>query len=216
MPTELFGIDYIDIRISVVLVLVFVAGCSYRIERGIERYLLVLVFASLLIWRLLSVHMVWRDYDRDYREFIAASEQIERGAHLLTAYGDGRRGQFADNLASQIGSFAVIERQVFLPNLYTGTHTLKVRPKYAHLDAPGAAPVPIGWLLAEYSHATNPGAERRRQLPGHLHDWYRNYDYLVIFLNDPDRFRPLPNLRHVMTGSYFVIYRIVEPPRAQG
>ena len=83
----------------------------------------------------------WLGYDRQYREFQAALEEIPRGSRLLTVLDGNAIGDRSDQPYWHMAEFAIPERGVFTPLLFTtsGQHVVQLNPPYARYAAASAA-----------------------------------------------------------------------------
>src|SRR6185369_2162380 len=69
----------------------------------------------------------WLGYDRQYREFQASLEEVPRGTRLLTVLDGNAIGDRADQPYWHMAEFAIPERGVFTPLLFTtkGQHVVQ-------------------------------------------------------------------------------------------
>jgi hypothetical protein len=233
MPNLLQGIYAADMRLPSFLAFLFVASNELRL--GSRRGWLVFVACVFILLgvRVGSTLVVWTRIDSDYREFRAADEKLEPGSRLaVIPIGDDLRADPAPALPYwYIACLAVIDRQVFMPLLYTIATPLELTAEGKALDGNELARGRTApeWHPADPAFAgVDPETVRQVQWAAQQmsdndaftsridwSDWPENFDYVVDFhLGRPGN--PVPALlTELARGSYFTIYRIHPPLRAE-
>jgi hypothetical protein len=231
MPRLLQGVHAIDLRLPTLLAFLLVASNELRL--GSRRSWLVFVAGvfALLAVRVGSTMTEWARIDADYREFRAVDDKVERGSRVaVIPIGDDFRPDPPPPLPYwYIASLAVIDRQIFLPLLYTAATPLELTSEGQALD--GNEPA-RGRTVPEW-HPADPAfagidQETTRQVQWAAQrmsdddtytsridwsDWPEHYDYVVDF-HLGRLGNPVPALlAEVWRGSYFTIYRIHPPPQ---
>jgi hypothetical protein len=114
---------------------------------------------------------------------------------------------------SQLGMLATIERDAFVPFLFTGVTVVHLQPGYEALATPHGHPVSLaaldeGLRRADEAHLTpDDGAGRRIYWFG----WSEKFDYLLwAHFGAPVDGLPA-NLELVATSATANLYRIVRP-----
>ncbi len=201
-------------RLPFVLLALFIAASRFDWPSRRERRILAVSFVLVLSLRLLTVWQVWDHYDQQSRELVASFEKLDRGSKLLiVGYEDLLT--FGTNLHLHTASYAVIEKQVFLPNLFTGLTVLKTTEKFRHLDRRIALPIheKIFRQSERFGHwATEMPPFDLKDLT----DWTHNYDY-VLHLHPLEGTPLFPRLlRQIVRGSFFSLYEVIQTRDASG
>lgn len=221
VPTWALGNWANDIRLTVPLALLLVAGCRPR-PLG-RRSAAVLGLAGLVVFgvRMAGVSQDWRAFDRLYGEMRTAAAELEPGARVLPAVDDWSKARDVaptdyHRLFYHMPALLVLDRPVFVPTLFTaaGRQPLSVRDAYRAIDAPHAKPIPLETLVL----AADPGARdeiyRNRRM-GEFNDrfagWPETFDYVLLFDFGAPR-NPLPGLlTPAGGGSFFTLYAVAPP-----
>jgi len=117
-----------------------------------------------------------------------------------------------DNNFTHMAAFAIIDRSVFIPYLFTGWTSVSPTTRNAGLFASSGSPLTPEQLAAS---ALMDGPDSPYAKPGLLgerpywRDWRRHFDYLV-WIGFDDSQPPLDSrLKRVGGGSFFAIDRIL-------
>jgi len=158
----------------------------------------------------------WLGYDRHYREFQASLEEIPRASRLLTVLDGNAIGERSDQPYWHMAEFAIPERGVFTPLLFTtkGQHVVQWNQPYARYAAKTAqqgSPPDIDELEFLARGQMDADAEMKESVP-YLDHFQCHFDIAVVVHLDGKR-SPVPamlRLRHA--GSFFSFYDIVAGP----
>jgi hypothetical protein len=105
-------------------------------------------------------------------------------------------------------ALAAIERQMFVPSLFTATSLVAASPRRHDLD------VPRGWPLTRQQLLD--GRDRPLPVRGpeldlrhpYWYSWDKNFNYLLWLRSDEETLDDIPGLQRVAAGDAFVLYRI--------
>jgi len=231
MPYDANGSALADIRLPVTLPFVIFASTQFAVSRkGLARLLggVALLGFGLRIW---TVSESWKDYDRWFNEFRAASSVIAPGARLLVVQATIAQGktipQDKERLPSvpaplamvqpvvflHMGALAVIDRSAFFPYIFTQPTPLDVTPRNQAVLGWGL-PVTPEDLAKSVDPAVAKSLDSLRDILGrHLFwsDWPQAFDY-VLWIDFTGMPKPaIPQLRPLASGGVFEIYQIIKP-----
>jgi hypothetical protein len=158
----------------------------------------------------------WLGYDRHYREFQAALEEIPRASRLLTVLDGNAIGERPDQPYWHLAEFAIPDRGVFTPLLFTtkGQHVVQWNQPYARYAAKTAqqgSPPDIDELEFLARGQMDADAEMKEAVP-YLDHFQCHFDIALVVHLDGKR-TPVPTmlqLRHA--GSFFSLYDIIPGP----
>lgn len=231
MPRLLVGVLGADLRIPCMLSFLLVASSNveWYTRRQMVGFALGIIF--LLLLRVVTISDQWQKFDEDYREFRTASAQLERASRVVVFpfRQDFRQEPQPLNPYNFIAAFAVIDQQVFLPNLYTFATPLDFTASGAAIRTNQLAKLrKVRWHPTSLEFvAADQETIRQVEEIGQLisikdlytstidwSDWPERFDYAIDF--SLGRFEnPVPSLlTEIWRGSYFSIYRI-HPPQTQ-
>jgi hypothetical protein len=187
--------------------------------------------SALLVLRVSTVTAQWRLFDTDYRAFRAMDDKITPGSRMLllpVRETDLRPNPQPTLPYWYVSAFAVIDRQVFMPMLFTVATPLRFTDEGAALDSDRLAkqremqwrPADPAFAIAdpETIRQVNAAAEQIAAADVYTStidwsDWPERFDFAVdVHMGRPGN--PVPALlSEVARGSYFTIYRIHPPQR---
>jgi hypothetical protein len=230
MPYYANGSALADIRLPVTLPFVILASTQFTVsQKWLLRLLggVALVAFALRIW---TVSESWKDYDRSFNEFRAASAVIAPGARLLIVGADIRESNMIPQdkarlrgvptvLATvqpvvfwQLGALAVIDRSAFFPYLFTDATPLDVAPRNRAVSGWGM-PVTPEDLAKSADPALANSFDDLHDLYGqrmYWRNWPQSFDY-VLWIDFGGMPEPrFTQLRPLAAGSVFKIYQIVK------
>ena len=224
MPNVLSGSWAADLRLPVALPFLLIAAT--RLEMPRSRSAAAFAAAAFCVFglRIWSVTQSWRDYDRRFAEFRAASRVIAPGSRLLivealagngpahvqgvpTAFARLQRVAFI-----HMAALAVIDRSAFLPYMFTGWTTIDVTPRNRDIAQRVGLPTTPDELRKS---AAADGAGRTLDTGPDIYgdrpywrDWPKRFDF-VLWIDFGTRPQRLPHqLDVVAQGSFFAIYRV--------
>jgi len=176
------------------------------------RTLLAFIALGLIGWNAWLLAQSWLGYDKQYREFQAALEEIPRGSRLLTVLDGNAIGERSDQPYWHMAEFAIPERGVFTPLLFTtrGQHVVQLNPPYSHYAAATAqqgSPPDIDELPYLARGDLDADDQMKENVP-YLNHFQCHFDVAVVVHLDGKRTAvpPMLELRHA--GSFFSLYDI--------
>jgi hypothetical protein len=155
----------------------------------------------------------WLGYDRHYREFQGALEGIPYGSRLLTVLDGNAIGDRPDQPYWHLAEFAIPERGVFTPLLFTtkGQHVVQWNQPYARYAAQTAqqgSPPDIDELQYLARGELDADDQMRENVP-YLNHFQCHFDIAVVVHLDGKR-SPVPSMLKLRrSGSFFSFYDIV-------
>jgi hypothetical protein len=202
------GVAFFNYRLPFVLLALFIAASRFDWPSRRERGVVAASFILVLALRFLTVWQEWSHHDQQSRELVSSFQKLDRGSRMLVV-GFEDLLIFSVNLHLHTASYAVIEKQVFLPYLFTAFPLLQTTEKYRHLDKKASLPVPEK-IFRQSERFGNWADVKPPFNLRELTDWTRNYDY-VLHLHPSDDTPLFPGLlRQVERGSFFSLYEIVQ------
>ena len=207
MPRVLLGVAGLEIRLPFVLAVLLIAACRFEWHQKWERRAVIASLLAVLVVRLVLTGAAWQKHDMKTRELVAAFSVMERGSRLLPI-GEREGNDIENALHWHSASYAVIERQVFLPTLFTKHTVIDVKEAYQEIDIVISGPIPE----TEFRRSEASGHWASVEPPSpELRDWPRNYDYLLHYYPTSDDPLIPEILEKVVNGSFFVLYKIADP-----
>ena len=214
MPKMVLGIWGLDFRYPFVLLMLMIA--SLRPTPECHRSVAVAgIILAVVLGALGGAVLQFAETDRRQQEVREAFALVEPGGALLVAgaYDPDCPTCLPDWVdAFHAGSLAAIERQMFVPLLFTGTSPVAAAPSRYDLD------VPYGWPVSRRALIEGRGRSlpRRGTEPDPAHSywygWDEHFDYLLwMRLEGNEDLYDIQGLEPLAAGEVFILYRIVKP-----
>jgi hypothetical protein len=202
----------VHLRLPAVFGAVLFASAELRMRPPVRASLAVFALAMIACNAILLTQS-WLGYDRQYLEFQASLEEIPRGSRLLTVLDGNAIGERPDQPYWHMAEFAIPERGVFTPLLFTtrGQHVVQLNQPYARYAAASAqqgSPPDVDELGFLARGEMDADEDMRASVP-YLKYFQCHFDIAVVVHLDGKR-TPVPamlRLRHA--GSFFSFYDIV-------
>ncbi len=226
MPNTLSGSWAADLRLPVALTFLLIASSQVRIASRRTTATFAAIAFCVLGLRIWAVSQSWRDYDRQFAEFRAASRVIAPGSRLMIVEGAIPEGAarlpgvprfFAVRHREaywHMPELAIIDRSIFVPDVFTGWSTIDVTPRNRDVAEPIGLPATPEELRRGADPTKRQSLDARRNIFGerpYWWDWPDQFDYLLwIDFGSPPKDVP-SHLHLLVAGSFFEIFRIEQP-----
>lgn len=171
-----------DLRLPLVAVLLGIAALSARLT-PVPRALALAALFVLVGVKSADAWLALQNVDSQFADTRAVLKDLPRGARLLvvslTGHGTGRE---AVPLSTQwhMPLVAVIEHDAFVPTLFTGLTTVRVRPAYRAASTPNGLPISPAQLREGV--AADDGQERGDGQGARVYHfgWPRKFDFVLV------------------------------------
>lgn len=221
MPSWLFGSWAAHFRLGPVVIAMAIAATDLQWRRNFFCFVMPIMAACLLALRIFDTAGIVQRHDALVTELRAAlARSIPEGSTLLVAIDlKGpvvRTTDWSVRPWLHFGAFAVIDRSVFLPTLFTDPRKqpLLVTPEYRDRDTPFAPPVSFTGLRQGVDKRWSNRMFGRRSWRGSTYywaHWPQYYDNILI-LETKSLGNPYPHrLNNMHSGSFFSVYDIQNP-----
>ena len=214
VPVQLLGVFGMDFRLPLLAAMLLLSAISTteRASAVFKTSILCFVFLAIAVHSILIRNHL-RKADSETAELRQVISAMPKGMRMLTV--DASGSPHANHHAPLL---AVIDRDAFVPTLFTGIMTVKPKPEFRLLSTPSGSPYPdLAQFLAGYGVAS-PTTDIPAGVGGRNYwlGWERNFDYvLVIHYGNRLALTELPNvLRLVASSDAADLYAVQEPERA--
>ena len=207
----------VDMRLPLFTVLLLIGSTSWRLGRagpGALRYGVMAGAFGLVLAKSADSWQALHEVDGQIAETRTVLARLPRGARLLLVNTTGRGigvERIPLSTAWHMPMVAVIDRDAFVPTLFSGLSTVHVRPEYRMSSTPNGLPITPSQLAAGAIETDSPGVERSNGNGGgrfYHFGWKQKFDYVLV-----QRFGtpagPMPaNLVLVVRAPDMDLYRI--------
>ena len=215
VPHVLAGVWGADLRLPLIACMLALGGLSARLSRRSGALVLVAVTLLTLLKSYDGSAMLWR-LDRRIAETRRVLKSLPAGSRLLVMDDAGlleREPGITPNALWHIPMLAVIDRDAFVPYLFTGFMTVHPRPAVQDAATPSGRPVDSAELAAGLQHDDVPGAVLSDGRGGRIYwyGWPRKFDFLLV-QHGGAHVKPPGPLQQVAASGVADLYRITAAP----
>ena len=220
VPIRLLGVAGMDFRLPLLAAMLLLAAISTTERAGafFEVSLLCLLIVATAVRSALVGDELQRADGRiaELREVLSA---LPKGKRLLTVDASSTEFQWAPiSMYDHASLVAVIDRDAFVPTLFSGIMTVEPKPEFRLSSTPSGSPPDLAQFLDGYRVAS-PTTDIPDGLGGRIYwlGWERNFDYVLVthYGSQPPPIKLPDVLRLVASSDVADLYAIVEPARAQ-
>jgi hypothetical protein len=231
MPTRLFDVWGADFRLPTFLILLAIATSTLELNSLWRTRVFAACLTGLLLIRVGFVCRYWSEYQADFQDFRTAIAKIEKGSRVavVSEHFEYRKNPPPNTFTYwHVTSFAVIDRDVFLPRQFTFPTSLEFTGKAREiLTDQSTKTIPLAWKPKDpaFATASQQTISQVETVTEKLvnadnfsstinwSDWPEHFDYFID-LNYGLHQNPVPDLlTEISRGSYFSIFRIHPPSR---
>ncbi len=204
VPFSFSSVAFTNIRFTVLLAALMIAATSGGFRgrsAGVFLTLVTVIFAAKVGW--IASH--WAEHDAEVTELREiAAEALGPDDRLLVAREDLSQ---TVRLHSHSAYYITRDRGTFWTGFFTGGNSLSPRPAFADRDH--TQPFPGDWRLFRPEEREDPTLF---PAPHYLHNWETFYTHILV-LRRSGTPSPAADVLgdRVATGTFFDIYRIVDP-----
>lgn len=211
MPEWAMGGWGVDLRVPALFGTLAFASAEFRFERRVQ---LALAGAAVLLagWQSATLSGNWRYYGHRFAEFRTANRLIRPGSKIVTVLDGDSIGLASDQPYWHMAEYAIIDRGVFTPLLFTtrGQHVIELTPAVAGIAAASAqqgSPPDISELDDLAAGNSRDDKDIREVFP-YLLRFQCRFDVAVVIHLAGHR-SPVPDtLAPMHEGSFFSLYKI--------
>jgi hypothetical protein len=213
-PRVLFNAWGTDFRLPMIGAMVLIGGLSGD-ERLTPRARIGLPAVVILLVGLRAASNVGllRRFDADITQLRHVVASLPVGQRLLVVNADDGAPveEAAWRMVTHVGMVALIDRDAYVPFLFTSATMVRVNPTFKTTQSPNAAPITIPLLAEGFAHAPPPGDLPEWGFGGSKYwlGWPRSFDYVLVthFLTPPPGQLP-PILLRVAGNGAGDLYRV--------
>jgi hypothetical protein len=210
-PHWLLGTFNTDVRLPLMVMMLLIGGISTTERlRRVEGCVVLGVFLVLTAVRSVAIAEALGTLDGEIAEVRQVVSTMPRGMRLLlvdTSKGPGPLPPWATWHAGMVG---VIDRDAFVPNLFTGLATVHPAPELRASSTPNDAPLSLKKLMSGLGITDDPSQDQGTGTGGRIYwrGWEHKFDYVLV-LHFGNRSAVLPRiLQLTATSPVADLYRI--------
>jgi hypothetical protein len=202
-----------DLRLPLVAVLLLLGGVSLRPVSTARRAAALAGVIALVSAKSVDAWIVLRRLDGQIAETRRVIAVLPVGARLLvvnTLAGNTGQEQVSASTFWHMALTATIDRDAFLPTLFTGLSTVHVRDAYRDSSTPNGLPITPAQLWQGAAESGPAGGDFGNGLGARFYHfgWPDKFDYVLVqhFGQDPGRLPP--TLQLVAAAPDMSLYRV--------
>jgi hypothetical protein len=211
MPHWLLGTFNMDVRLPLMAAMLLIGAISTteRLSRSLGCCVLG-GFLLLATIRSVGIASALGTLDTQIAEVRQVVSAMPRGMRLLLVDTSEGTGPLPPWATSHVGMVAVIDRDAFVPNLFTGLGTVRPAPDLRAASTPNGAPLNLSELADGLGRRDDPADEEADGRGGRIYwlGWETKFDY-VLALHFDSSSPAMPSiLQPAATSSVADLYRI--------
>jgi hypothetical protein len=186
VPIRLLGVFGMDFRLPLLAAMLLLAAISTTERAGaVFKVSLLCLLIIATVFRSARIGDEMQRADREIAELRQVISALPKGERLLTVNVSPMEHQLdadSTHVSNHAPLVAVIDRDAFVPTLFTGIMTVKPKPGFRLLSTPNGSPYPdLAQFLDGYS-AASPTTDIPSGLGGRIYwlGWERNFDYVLV------------------------------------
>jgi hypothetical protein len=213
MPNTLMGVWGVDFRLPPVLLMFLIAATQPKILTAKPAPPAVMaVVAAMVLVRAVSLWPQLQLADREFLEFKNATQEIDEGSRILVSNDRIPSARALPRRAYwNLALIAVVERNSFVPELFTGVTQVRPAERNRDIDA-GAGPALQSEDIVRGLEPEFISRNRNRIINAYSRvywaDWPKNFDYLVRINSKPLDDRVAAELESITRYSFFEIAKV--------
>ena len=218
-PEFLFDVFGLDFRLPLILAILLVASIAETPKLSGKAMLLgIACVSALVVVRAVSLDRELVVLDGEMQAYHTVAKDIPRGVRVIVVDASSNVRKPTPNwpvLTQHAGMVALMDREVFLPTLFTFMTTVRTRPEMLRSSTPSGAPLPhLDTFLDGYGQQDPVDDELNDGLGGRIYwlGWEKKFDYVLIehFGKHPNSLPP--TLQPVAASDVVDLFRIVKSP----
>jgi hypothetical protein len=214
MPHWLLGTFNMDVRLPLMVVMLLIGGISTTERAGrIEGCAVLGAFLILTAVRSAAIAEELGTLDRQIAEVRHVVGVMPRGMRLLLVDNSNGPRPGPPWATWHVGMVGVIDRDAFVPNLFTGLATVHPVPELRSSSTPNGMALDIAALNAGLGRTDDPSSDQATGAGGRIYwlGWEHKFDY-VLALHFGSGPAVMPKiLQMVATSPVADLYRIDQP-----
>ena len=186
MPNVLLGIYVLDIRLPIMVVMLLIGATSTTPQLGIGSGRAILGgFVILTLARSVAIAAPMQAMDRQIAALRALVAPIPRGMRVLVIHGavnEGSSSSVTSRAMGHAGMVALIDRDAFIPDLFTSLGTVHVTPPMRALASTNGYGLGVAELVQGFGRHDDPKVEVVDGYGGRVFwlGWEHKFDYLLV------------------------------------
>lgn len=218
VPTVLWSTWGADLRLPLVAGIVVLGGLSWKVQLDPRMQRLMLAaLAGMIGVRSADVAAALRVSEAHISDTRLVLRSFPLGARMLAVDADGPRTTSDISLSTkwQLPLLAVIDRDTFVPTLFTGMTTIRPRSAYLASSTPNGLPIDLAQLREGMSRVDVASRLSDGSAGGgtvYWYGWTTKFDYVLVLHSGAPYTVPLI-LVSVATSSTADLYKIEKPSR---
>jgi hypothetical protein len=211
MPHWLFGTFNMDVRLPLMVVMLLI-GATSTTERLSRRLGCCVLGGVLLLTAIRSVGIAsaLATVDGQVAEVRQVISAMPCGMRLLLVDTSARTGSLPPWATTHVGMLAVIDRDAFVPNLFTGLGTVRPAPELRAASTPNDSPLSLSELADGLGRSDAPAEDLPNGRGGRIYwwGWDHKFDYVLVLHFDSSSAAVPGILQRAATSSVADLYRI--------
>ncbi|MEM7221352.1 MAG: hypothetical protein AAF495_00125 [Pseudomonadota bacterium] len=210
IPYKSAGVTFTHHRMPFIFFMLLIASSRWEAVRPTVYWVTASAVVAMILARSVMIIDYWKPHDIEMKELVQSFQKLERGATLLPVW-NGVRGEMNHWYSS---AYAVIERDAFVPILFSAVTLLDIQPEFRRINGADQGISKINRVQGDLdsfataieaaNSGTDPGSDRHLEV---FQGWWPSFSHVLVVDREKTGNPSPEHLELIHDGSYYAIYR---------
>ena len=205
IPVSINGVALVHIRFPFVFMVLFIAATQWQhLHRNAARIIAIAIGVALFL-RGAEFYLDAAEYSQDIKALEHVLEKVPSGSRILPVRSAGNQ---RDNRYWHVQAYAVPMAESFVPTLFQGVHSLRIKPEWTNSANPASMSIDQQYVLETSDQTTN---QKTTEIEPFWYNWTEKYTHLLLLDPQPEDWPTVKMLRLVKQYGRFTLFEIIKP-----
>lgn len=202
LPEAINGVALVHIRFPFVLIVLLITATRWQnLGQATARVVATAITASLIL-RGGELYLNAADYSRDIATLKQVLASAPKGSRILPIRSEGNE---RDTRFWHVQAYAVPMAESFVPTLFQGVHSLRLKPEWSNSAHPAAMSIDERRLFDTTGKLINPDTDDNAYF---WSDWQRKFTHLLLIDPQPVNWHASKKLQQINRHGRFTLFEI--------
>lgn len=205
IPVSINGVALVHIRFPFVFMVLLIAATQWQnLPHGAARVITIIIGVTLFL-RGAEFYLDAAEYNQDIMALEHVLEEVPDGSRILPIRSAGNE---PDNRFWHVQAYAVPMAESFVPTLFQGVHSLRLKPEWINSAAPAAMSIDRRRILESSGQVND---QKAAGIEAFWYDWTEKYTHVLLIDPQPEDWPTAKMLRMITQHGRFTLFEIITP-----